>query len=90
MNSESEETEDKPQASPKSETSSTSGASTGVVFEAATQTPTSEHCDSPLFTQKGYCLKTTGHSNNALTNIQRMRQHDQVSFIAKTKTCMKQ
>lgn len=51
---------------------------TSIVFEASTQTPTNEICDSPLFTQKGYCLKTTGHSYQALTNIHRMRQHGQV------------
>lgn len=49
-----------------------------IVFEAATQTPTSEGLDSPLFTNKGYCLKTSGHSVQALGNIQRMRQHGQV------------
>lgn len=51
---------------------------TSIVFEASTQTPTNEVCDSPLFTQKGYCLKTTGHSHQALTNIHKMRQHGQV------------
>lgn len=50
----------------------------GIVFEAATQTPTGEQCDSPLFTQRGYCLKTAGHSSSALTNIHKMRQNDQV------------
>lgn len=53
-------------------------APTSVVFEASTQTPTSEHCDSPMFTQKGYCLKTSGHSHLALSNIHKMRQHGQV------------
>lgn len=49
-----------------------------IVFEAATQTPTNEQCDSPMFSQRGYCLKTSGHSNNALINIHKMRQNDQV------------
>lgn len=58
------------------ECSSSNG--TNVVFEASTQTPTNEVCDSPLLTQKGYCFKTAGHSNQALTNIHRMREHGQV------------
>lgn len=52
-----------------------------VVFEASTQTPTNETCDSILYTQKGYSLKTTGHSYHALTNIHRMKQTGQVSII---------
>lgn len=52
-----------------------------IVFEAATQTPTSEQCDSPMFSQRGYCLKTSGHSNNALINIHKMRHNDQVSYL---------
>lgn len=55
-----------------------STSSTNVVFEASTQTPTTETCDSPLFSQQGYCLKTDGHSNNALNNIHKMKQHGQV------------
>lgn len=55
--------------------------STSVVFEASTQTPTNETCDSILHTQKGYCLKTTGHSYHALTNIHRMKQSGQVSSV---------
>lgn len=90
MNSETEEPEEKQPVSPVAvaETSSSTNVpplvpsipSVGVVFEAATQTPTNEQCNSPLFTQKGYCLKTTGHSNQALNNIQKMRQHDQVKL----------
>lgn len=53
-------------------------SASNIVFEASTQTPTNEPCDSPMFTQKGYCLKTNGHSVQALTNMQRMRQHGQV------------
>ncbi|XP_056633615.1 kelch-like protein 17 isoform X1 [Diorhabda sublineata] len=56
-------------------------ASSNIVFEAATQTPTNELCDSPLFTQKGYCLKTSGHSVQALTNIHKMKQHGQLCDI---------
>lgn len=56
--------------------------STSVVFEASTQTPTNETCDSLLYTQKGYCLKTSGHSYHALTNIHRMRQNGQVSTFS--------
>nr|XP_023017040.1 kelch-like protein 28 [Leptinotarsa decemlineata] len=52
-----------------------------IVFEASTQTPTNEIYDSPLFTTKGYCLKSSGHSNQALTNIHRMRQHGQLCDI---------
>lgn len=52
-----------------------------ILFEASTQTPTNEQCDSPLFTHKGYCLKTTGHSTHALTNIYKMKQHGQVSWF---------
>ncbi|XP_044764254.1 kelch-like protein 17 [Coccinella septempunctata] len=55
--------------------------SQSVVFEASTQTPTNEQCDSPFFTQKGYCLNTADHSNHALNNIQRMRQHGQLCDI---------
>lgn len=59
--------------------SASSTSTTGIVFEASTQTPTSENCDSPLITQKGhYSLTTSDHSNNALTNIYKMRQHGQV------------
>lgn len=61
-------------------------SSTNVVFEASTQTPTTETCDSPLFSQQRYCLKTDGHSYNALNNIHKMQQHGQV----KTKTNEKQ
>lgn len=58
----------------------TSGnTSTNIASEASTQTPTNEQCDSPMFTQKGHCLKTNGHSNLALSNIQKMRQHGQVN-----------
>ncbi|CAH0549759.1 unnamed protein product [Brassicogethes aeneus] len=57
------------------ETSKPSGSS--IVFEASTQTPTNEVCDSPLFTQKGYCLNTKDHSTLALNNIQKMREHGQ-------------
>ncbi|XP_030759639.1 kelch-like protein 17 isoform X1 [Sitophilus oryzae] len=59
------------------------GQATGssIVFEASTQTPTSEGLDSPLFTNKGYCLKTTGHSAQALGNIQRMRLHGQLCDV---------
>lgn len=59
--------------------SSESTVSTNILFEASTQTPTNEHCDSPLFTPKGYCLKTNDHSNHALTNIYKMKQLGQVS-----------
>ncbi|KAK4877917.1 hypothetical protein RN001_010423 [Aquatica leii] len=53
-----------------------------VVFEASTQTPTSENCDSPLVSPKGnYSLTTSDHSNNALTNIYKMRQHGQLCDI---------
>lgn len=51
-----------------------------VLFEASTQTPTDEQCDSPLFTQKGYVLKTNNHSTTALVNIHKMRQNEQVWF----------
>nr|CAI5856197.1 unnamed protein product [Callosobruchus analis] len=67
-------TEEKP--SPASTPSTSS-----VVFEASTQTPTNETCDSPLFSQKGYSLKTSGHSLHALTNIQKMRQSGQLCDI---------
>lgn len=73
MSCEAEELEEKATASaPSSNTNS-------IVFEASTQTPTNEQCDSPLFSQKGYCLKTSGHSNSALINIHKMRQNDQVN-----------
>nr|CAH7766918.1 unnamed protein product [Callosobruchus chinensis] len=67
-------TEEKP--SPASTPSTSS-----VVFEASTQTPTNETCNSPLFSQKGYSLKTSGHSHHALTNIQKMRQSGQLCDI---------
>lgn len=56
-------------------------SSTSIVFEAWTQTPTNETCDSILYTQKGYCLKTSGHSYHALTNILRMKQNGQVCMV---------
>ncbi|EFA04963.1 kelch-like protein 17 isoform X1 [Tribolium castaneum] len=52
-----------------------------VVFEASTQTPTNEDCESPLFTPKGYCLKTVEHSSLALGNIQKMKQQGQLCDI---------
>lgn len=55
-----------------------SGSGCSVVFEASTQTPTNETCDSPLFTQKGYCLNTKDHSVLALGNIYKMKEHGQV------------
>ena len=55
----------------------------GTLFEASTQTPTSEQCDSPLFTEKGYCLKTAGHSNSALRNMYKMKQNGQVRICQK-------
>ncbi|GJQ83409.1 hypothetical protein Trydic_g14191 [Trypoxylus dichotomus] len=56
-------------------------SSTNVVFEASTQTPTNEHCDSPLFTPRGYCLRTNDHSNHALMNIYKMKQHGQLCDV---------
>ncbi|XP_065168992.1 kelch-like protein 17 [Atheta coriaria] len=55
-----------------------------VLFEASTQTPTDEQCDSPLFTQKGYVLKTNNHSTTALVNIHKMRQNEQLCDITLT------
>lgn len=79
MSCEAEETQETEKTPPSPTPSTSTLNTTSVVFEAATQTPTSEQCDSPLFTQKGYCLQTTGHSCHALTNIHKMRQHDQVT-----------
>ncbi|KAF5283994.1 hypothetical protein FQR65_LT13628 [Abscondita terminalis] len=63
-------------------TTSTTTPTSGVVFEASTQTPTSENCDSPLVSPKGnFSLTTSDHSNNALTNIYKMRQHGQLCDI---------
>lgn len=53
-----------------------------LVFEASTQTPTNEECASPLFSPKGYHLKTTEHPIHALGNIQKMRHQGEVSFNA--------
>lgn len=62
-------------------TTTTTTANPNVVFEVSTQTPTTETCESsPLFSQKGYCLKTDGHSFTALNNIHKMKQHGQVTF----------
>ncbi|CAH1380709.1 kelch-like protein 17 [Tenebrio molitor] len=63
------------------ELSPTSAPPVNVVFEASTQTPTNEDCESPLFTQKGYCLKTAEHSHNALSNIQKMKHQGQLCDI---------
>lgn len=63
------------------ELSPNSSAPVNVVFEASTQTPTSEECASPLFTPKGYCLKTAEHSSNALSNIQKMKYQGQVCIF---------
>lgn len=52
-----------------------------VVFEVSTQTPTTEMRESPLFTQRGYCLKTNGHSHTALNNIHKMKQHGHVIYF---------
>ncbi|XP_066257660.1 kelch-like protein 17 [Euwallacea similis] len=70
-----------PDRLPLPESPGTASGSSSIVFEASTQTPTSEGFDSPLFTNKGYCLKTTGHSTHALGNIQRMRQHGQLCDV---------
>lgn len=59
-------------------TNDTLSTNPNVVFEASTQTPTAETCESPLFSPKGYCLKTNGHSYTALNNIHKMKQHGQV------------
>ncbi|CAG9861996.1 unnamed protein product [Phyllotreta striolata] len=59
----------------------TSQLTASVVFEASTQTPTNELCDSPMFNQRGYCLKTAGHSAQTLMNIQKMREHGQLCDI---------
>jgi hypothetical protein len=64
------------------ELSPTSAPTVNVVFEASTQTPTNEDCESPLFTQKGYCLKTAEHSHNALSNIQKMKHQGQVGGVS--------
>ena len=58
--------------------SPTTAQAINVVFEASTQTPTNEDCESPLFTPKGYCLRTAEHSSSALSNIQKMKQQGQV------------
>lgn len=54
---------------------------TNVVFEASTQTPTNEECTSPIYSQKGHLHKSSNHCENALTNIHKMRQTQQVTFI---------
>ncbi|XP_050302489.1 kelch-like protein 17 [Anthonomus grandis grandis] len=59
---------------------SASGGSS-IVFEASTQTPTSEALDSPLFSTKGYSLRNASHSVHTLGNIQRMRQHGQLCDV---------
>lgn len=65
---------------------SSTSTNPNVVFEASTQTPTTETCESPLFSPKGYCLKTDGHSHTALNNIHKMKQHGQVSIYISTTT----
>lgn len=81
MSSESSEEVDEKPSVPSSSTNN-------IVFEAATQTPTSEQCDSPMFSQRGYCLRTSGHSSNALVNIHKMRQNDQVSTHRKFRSVL--
>ncbi|CAH1118683.1 unnamed protein product [Phaedon cochleariae] len=58
-----------------------SSPTNSIVFEASTQTPTNEIPCDILFNQKEYSLKTCGHSNQALTNIHRMRQHGHLCDI---------
>ncbi|XP_025834257.1 kelch-like protein 17 [Agrilus planipennis] len=53
-----------------------------IVFEASTQTPTNETCDSPIMTAKGhFCFSTSEHSTNALTLIHKMRQRGQLCDV---------
>lgn len=68
-----------PGAVPNSLPVSLSGGS--IVFEASTQTPTTEVLDEPIFTSKACSLKKSGHSVSALENIHRMRQHGQVTKV---------
>lgn len=66
-------------ASSSSSSSTATTTNLNIVFEASTQTPTTETCESsPLFSQKAYYLKTDGHSFTALNNIHKMKQHGQV------------